>query len=76
MKIRFDDPHLVDDLVHHLRRSGCVASASDVEAHGDDLTLEVQLPGSLDEDQARLELALYLRVFEATHPGKSASLLS
>jgi hypothetical protein len=74
MKIRVDDPHLVDDLVHHLRRSGCVATASEVEAHGDGITVDVYLPAALDEEQARLEVELYLKVFEATHPGRVALL--
>jgi hypothetical protein len=75
MKIRVDDPQLVDALVHHLRRSGCQATPSDIEAHGDGVTLDVHLPAALDEEQARMELELYLKVFEATHPGKSASIL-
>jgi hypothetical protein len=75
MKIRVDDPQLVDDLVHHLRRSGCVATASAVEAHGEGITVDVQIPAALDQEQARMEVELYLKVFEATHPGRSASLL-
>jgi hypothetical protein len=76
MKIRVDDPQLLDELVHHLRRSGCVATASDIEAHGDGITVDVQLPAALDEEQARMELELYLKVFQATHPGQVASLLA
>ena len=75
MKIRVDDPQLVDELVHHLRRSGCVASASEVEAHGDGITVDVQIPAALDKQQARMEIELYLRVFEATHPGRATTLL-
>jgi len=75
MKIRLDDPHLVDELVHHLRRSGCVAAASEVEAHGDGITVDVRLPAALDDEQARMEIELYLKVFEATHPGRAATLL-
>lgn len=75
MKIRIDDPQLVDELVHHLRRSGCVASATDLEADGDGVILDVQLPASRDEKQARMELELYLKVFEAT-TGKAASILT
>ena len=75
MKIRVDDPHLVDDLVHHLRRSGCVATASEVEAHGAGITVDVHVPAALDEEQARMEVELYLKVFEATHPGRAATLL-
>jgi hypothetical protein len=74
MKIRIDDPSLVDDLVHHLRRSGCVATLSEIEANGDGVTLDVQLPAALDEQQARLEVDVYLKVFEATHGGRATSL--
>jgi hypothetical protein len=75
MKIRVEHAHLVDELVHHLRRSGCLAVPSEVEAHGDGVTVDVQLPGSLDDEQARMEVELYLKVFEATHPG-SADILT
>ena len=74
MKIRVDDPHLVDDLVHHLRRAGCVAAASKVEAHGDGVMLDVELPAALDEEQARMEVELYLKVFEATHGVRATAL--
>jgi hypothetical protein len=67
MKIRVN-PQLVDELVQHLRRSGCVATASEVEAHGDGITVDVTLPAALDREQARMEIELYLKVFEATHP--------
>ena len=67
MKIRVDDPNLVDDLVQHLRRSGCIATPSDVEAHGDGITVEVRVPAALDAEQERMEVELYLRVFEAKH---------
>ena len=76
MKIRVEDPHLVDDLVHHLRRSGCLATPSDVEAHGDGLTVDVEVPAALDEEQARMEVELYLKVFEVTHPSSRADLLT
>jgi hypothetical protein len=75
MKIQLDDPLLVDELVHHLRRSGCVATPSEVEAHGDGIMVDVRLPGALDPEQERMEIELYLRVFEATHPGKGTRLL-
>jgi hypothetical protein len=75
MKIRVDHIHLVDELVHHLRRSGCVATPSEVEAHGDAVTLDVQLPAALDEEQARMEIEIYVKVFEATHGGRATSLL-
>jgi hypothetical protein len=76
MKIRVEDAHLVDELVHHLRRSGCVAVPCDLPANGDGITLEVDVPAALDAQQARMEVEVYLKVFEATHPGNAADLIS
>jgi hypothetical protein len=76
VKIRVEDAHLVDELVHHLRRSGCVAAACDVQENGGGTTLEVEVPAALDARQARMELEVYLKVFEATHPGNAADLIS
>ncbi len=75
MKIRVEDPELVDELVHHLRRSGCIATPSEVEAHGEGITVDVRVPAAIDAEQERMEVEVYLRVFEATHPGKAAALL-
>jgi hypothetical protein len=67
MRIRLEDPRLVDELVHHLRRSGCVAERCGVEAHRDGGCVDVELPAAHDEEQARVEVGLYLKVFQATH---------
>ena len=75
MKIRVQQPQLVDELVRHLRRAGCVAVPIEVEAHGAGITVDVQLPAALDAEQARMELELYLKVFEATHPGNTEILV-
>jgi len=74
MKIRVEDPNLVDELVHHLRRSGCIATPC--ESRGDGTTVEVRVPAALDAQQARMEVAIYLKVFEVTHPGQAADLLT
>jgi hypothetical protein len=74
MKIQVDNPRLVDDLVHHLRRSGCFAMPFEVEAHGKGVMLDVQVPDALDEDHARLEIEVYLKVFEAAHGGRATAL--
>lgn len=73
MKIRVDHLQLVDELVRHLRRSGCVATPCEVEARGDGVMLDVQLPAALDEEQARMEIEIYVKVFEATH-GEGATI--
>jgi hypothetical protein len=76
MKIRVEDANLVDELVRHLRRSGCFAAPSDVQAHGAGVMIDVSLPAALDSEQARMELELYLKVFEATHPRDRVELLT
>jgi hypothetical protein len=63
MKIRLSDPSLVDDLLAFLRAKQCVVESVSAD------TLDVELPEVLRSDAAALELDLYLRVFEATHPG-------
>jgi hypothetical protein len=63
MKIRLSDPALVDDLLAFLRARRCVAEQAS------DNTLYVTLPEAVRSDAAALELDLYLRVWEATHPG-------
>jgi hypothetical protein len=39
------------------------------------LAVHVEVPAAYDEKQARMEVALYLRVWEAVHPGSGAELL-
>lgn len=70
MLVKLSNPALVDDLVEFLSRSGCVAEAQD------ETTVLVSIPRSLRDDAAQLELDLYLRVWEATHPEASASRLA
>lgn len=69
MRVKLSDPALVDDLVDFLSRSGCVAQAED------EATILVSIPKSLRADAAQLELDLYLRVWEATHPEARATRL-
>ena len=73
--MRLSDPALAEELIGFLRRADCVADLGEVEAHGEGIAVEVQVPRAYDGDQARLEVALYLRVWEAVHPGSGAELL-
>jgi hypothetical protein len=66
LRVKLSDPALVDDLVDFLRRSGCVAQPAEKAI------VAVSIPKSLREDAAELELDLYLRVWEATHPEAQA----
>ncbi len=75
MYIRLSDPGLADEFVGFLRRADCVADLGAVQAHAEGIAVEVEVPLAYDEAQARMEVALYLRVWEAVHPGSGAELL-
>jgi hypothetical protein len=75
MVVRLSDPGLAEKFLVYLRRADCVADIGDVEAREDGIAVQVEVPAAYDEAQARLEVALYLRVWEAVHPGSGAELL-
>ena len=61
--VHLNEPDLVEDLIKHLRDSGCV-----VERIGPH-TVDVRSGWPADDDTAVYELDAFLRVFEALHPG-------
>jgi hypothetical protein len=61
VRLRLDDPALVENLLDFLGRRGCPG-----EREGEDV-IDVELPPGLDFDEARLELDLYLRVWQSLH---------
>jgi hypothetical protein len=61
VRLRLGDPDLAASLSDFLRRRDCA-----VEQVDDDM-LSVSLPHELHEQQARLELDLYLRVWQSLH---------
>jgi hypothetical protein len=63
------DPALVDDLLFFFRKRD-----SQAELVEDDV-VEVAILHVLDDRQARLELDLYLRVWEALHPDAPVDVL-
>ena len=73
--VRLSDPGLAGEFVAYLRRANCVAALGEVEAHAEGIAVAVEVPEAYDDAQARLEVALYLRVWEAVHPGSGAELL-
>ena len=75
MQVRLSDPRLADEFVGFLRRADCIADVGQVQAHAEGIAVEVEVPRAYDDGQARLEVALYLRVWEAVHPGSGAELL-
>ena len=55
-------PEAREDLLHFLRRADCEAEAED------DSTVVVSVPAALGEEQARMEVDLYLKAWQASHP--------
>jgi hypothetical protein len=68
MLIQLSNATLADDLCAHFRRSGFSA-----ESVGGSL-VEVSRPDAPDSEQARREVELHLRVWQATHPEASVEL--
>lgn len=61
MKIQVD-PAVREELAEFLRRVDCRVRIED------DDTLVVEVPDAIGEDQARLEVDLYLKAWQASHP--------
>jgi hypothetical protein len=62
-------PDAQEELLEFLRRANCEARADGEEA------LIVDVPDALAEDQARLEVDLYLKAWQASRPDVEADLL-
>jgi hypothetical protein len=61
VRLRLDEPALAANLLDFLDRRGCAGKRKD------DDTIEVELPAELGVEEARLELDLYLRVWQSLH---------
>ncbi len=68
-RLELSEPRLADELVEFLRRREC--TAEHVAA-----VIEVGLPAELDEDRARIELDLLLRVWQALHESAPVDVVS
>jgi chloramphenicol 3-O-phosphotransferase len=75
MVVRLSDPILAEKFLGYLRRADCIARLGEVDAHAGGVAVNVEVPAACDERQARVEVGLYLRVWEAVHPGAGAQLL-
>jgi hypothetical protein len=62
-------PDAREELLEFLRRADCQAEAID------DVTLLVDVPAALGEEQARMEVDLYLKAWQASHPDVELHLL-
>jgi hypothetical protein len=68
MRLRIDDPELLDELLDHFGRAGFT-----VQRAGED-TIEIGRPDAPSADQARREVEVHLRLWRALHPGASIEL--
>lgn len=68
MKIHVS-PAAQEDLLQFLRRADCVAAAEG------EATVVVEVPDALGEEQARMEVDLYLKAWQASHPDLEARLI-
>jgi hypothetical protein len=75
MHVRLSDPSLAEEFLGFLRRADCIADVGEVEAHAEGIAVQVDVPHAYNGNQARMEVALYLRVWEAVHPGSGAEIL-
>jgi hypothetical protein len=62
-------PEAVDDLLEFLRRANCNAEVAP------DGTVIVEVPEAYGDEQERMELELYLKAWQASHPDIEAHLL-
>ena len=63
------DPEAREGLLEFLRRAHC-----EVRPDGDEMLI-VEVPDAVGEEQARLEVDLYLKAWQASHPDVEANLL-
>lgn len=75
MVVRLSNPSLAVQFLGFLQRADCVAALGEVDAHTAGVAVNVEVPAAYDEAQARLEVAVYLRIWEAVHPGFGAELI-
>jgi hypothetical protein len=75
MVVLLSDPSFAEAFLGYLRRADWIASFGEVDSHARGVAVLVEIPSAYDEEQARLEVDLYLRIWEAVHPGSGAELL-
>jgi hypothetical protein len=70
MRVRVSDPALLEDLQRYLRAADCVAEQADEDA------LDVAVPRAPSDDQARREVDIYLKAWQAMKLGAHADLVA
>jgi hypothetical protein len=70
MRVRVTNPSVLADLQRYLRAAECVAEQSDEDA------LDVYMPHAPSSEQARREVGLYLKTWQALNPEAHAAIVA
>ncbi len=70
MRVRVSDQGRLNDLIGYLREGGCIAQQAGAD------TLDVFVPSASKEQQARMELAIYLTAYRLRNPGVETRILT
>jgi hypothetical protein len=70
MRVRVSDSALLGELQRYLRAADCVAEQADEDA------LDVSIPRAPSEDQARREVDIYLKAWQAMNAGARAEIVA
>ena len=62
-------PEAREELLEFLRRADCITRVDD------DGSVVVEVPDAIGEEQARLEVELYIKAWQASHPDVEAHLI-
>ena len=62
-------PEAREELLEFLRRANCITRVED------DGSVTVEVPDAVGEDQARLEVELYVKAWQASHPDVEAHVI-
>jgi hypothetical protein len=69
MRVRVSDTALLESLRRYLRAADCVAERAGADA------LDVAVPWAPSDEQARREVDIYLKAWQAMNPGARAELI-
>ena len=70
MRVRVTDASQLDELQRYLRAAECVVEQADDDA------LDVYIPRAPSDEQARREVGIYLKTWQAMHPEAQAQIVA
>jgi hypothetical protein len=70
VRVRVSDRSRLQDLIRYLREGGCIAEQAGAD------TLDVFMPSVQNQQQARMELGVYLTAWRIRNPGVETKVLT